>query len=266
MIATQRMNFLVCSLTSPPPQRSTVSVCSVGIDTQTPIDGDLYTSLQSGDLSSSTGSNLNPQLQPTLPPNFINHQVVDHPRVANLNNTAPPAQSMVSDPSIFPVNHHDKPPVKVDGRVGDEVPRREREAVEEGGRERRDEEMFAKLPRESYTGLSEGVSALTQLLKLNPDPPIPSVNHPSETGSHFPRTTRSTELSESLWADIIRPHQSPNDFTPGLRPPTSFNEGQASGSGSRDADKSKSESKEERRKRALDRNRSWADEYHYSGW
>jgi len=123
--------------------------------------------------------NSDPQPHPSLSPNVINHQVVDHPRAANPNNIAP-----------IPLHH----PYNL------------------------------------------------------PPPTAPSIS----------RTTRrhmlSTELSESLRRNLLWERQ------------VSKVEGQASGSGSGDADKPKSESKEERRKKALDRNRSWADEYHYLGW
>jgi len=115
--------------------------------------------------------------------------------------------------------------------------------------------------------------------------PIPlhhPYNLPPPTAPSTPRTTRrhmlSTELSESLRRNLLwerqvskvggQPYQRRpvSALNPGLRPLTSVNESQASGSGSGDTDSPKPESKEERRKRALDRNRSWADEYHYSGW
>jgi len=147
--------------------------------------------------------NSDPQPHPSLSPNVINHQVVDHPRVANPNNIAP-----------IPLHH--------------------------------------------------------------------PYNLPPPTAPSTPRTTRrhmlSTELSESLRRNLLwerqvskvggQPYQRRpvSALIPGFRPLTSVNEGQASGSGSGDADKPKSDSKEERRKKALDRNRSWADEYHYSGW
>jgi hypothetical protein len=121
---------------------------------------------------------------------------------------------------------------------------------------------------------------------VNPNAaPIPlhhPYNLPPPSAPSTPRTTRrhmlSTELSESLRRNLLwerqvskvggQPYQRRpvSALTPGLRPLTSVNEGQASGSGSADTDKPKSDSKEERRKKALDRNRSWADEYHYSGW
>ena len=115
--------------------------------------------------------------------------------------------------------------------------------------------------------------------------PIPlhhPYNLPPPTAPSTPRTTRrhmlSTELSESLRRNLLwerqvskvggQPYQRRpvSALIPGLRPLTSVNEGQASGSGSGDTDSPKPESKEERRRKALDRNRSWADEYHYSGW
>ena len=147
--------------------------------------------------------NSDPQPQPSLSPNVVNHQVVDPPHSANPNNIAP-----------IPLHH----PYNL------------------------------------------------------PPPSAPST----------PRTTRrhmlSTELSESLRRNLLwerqvskvggQPYQRRpvSALNPGIRPLTSVNESQASGSGSGDPDKPKPESKEERRKKALDRNRSWADEYHYSGW
>jgi len=147
--------------------------------------------------------NSDPQPHTSLPPNVINHQVVDHPNVVNPNNVSP-----------IPLHH--------------------------------------------------------------------PYNLPPPTAPSTPRTTRrhmlSTELSESLRRNLLwerqvskvggQPYQRrpASALSPGVRPLTSVNEGQASGSGSGDTDKAKPESKEERRKKALDRNRSWADEYHYSGW
>lgn len=115
--------------------------------------------------------------------------------------------------------------------------------------------------------------------------PIPlhhPYNLPPPTAPSTPRTTRrhmlSTELSESLRRNLLwerqvskvggQPYQRRpvSTLNPGIRPLTSVNESQASGSGSGDTDNPKPDSKEERRKKALDRNRSWADEYHYSGW
>ena len=147
--------------------------------------------------------NSDPQPQLSLSPNVINHQVVDHPHMANLNNVSP-----------IPLHH--------------------------------------------------------------------PYNLPPPTAPSTPRTTRrhmlSTEFSESLRRNILWERQVSkfggqpykrrpvSALTPGVRPLMSVDEDQASGSGSGDTDKSKPESKEERRKKALDRNRSWADEYHYSGW
>ena len=123
---------------------------------------------------------------------------------------------------------------------------------------------------------------MTNPNNVNPIPLHHPYNLPPPTAPSTPRTTRrhmlSTELSESLRRNLLwerqvskvggQPYQRRpvSALIPGLRPLTSVNEGQASGSGSGDADKSKPESKEERRRKALDRNRSWADEYHYSGW
>lgn len=115
--------------------------------------------------------------------------------------------------------------------------------------------------------------------------PIPlhhPYNLPPPTAPSTPRTTRrhmlSTELSESLRRNLLwerqvskvggQPYQRRpvSALIPGIRPLTSVNEGQASGSGSRDTDNPKPQSKEERRKKALDRNRSWADDFHTAGW
>lgn len=115
--------------------------------------------------------------------------------------------------------------------------------------------------------------------------PIPlhhPYNLPPPTAPSTPRTTRrhmlSTELSESLRRNLLwerqvskvggQPYQRRpvSTLVPGIRPLTSVNEGQASGSGSRDTDNPKPESKEERRKKALDSHRSWADDFHTSGW
>ena len=142
-----------------------------------------------------------PQPQPSLSPNVVNHQVVDHPNAAN--HVGP-----------IPLHH--------------------------------------------------------------------PYNLPPPTAPSTPRTTRrhmlSTELSESLRRNLLwerqvskvggQPYQRRpvSALNPGVRPLTSVNESQASGSGSGDTDNPKPESKEERRRKALDRNRSWADEYHYSGW
>ena len=147
--------------------------------------------------------NSDPPPQPSLSPNIVNHQVVDHPNAVNSNHVTP-----------IPLHH--------------------------------------------------------------------PYNLPPPTAPSTPRTTRrhmlSTELSESLRRNLLwerqvskvggQPYQRRpvSALNPGLRPLTSVNEGQASGSGSGDTDNPKPESKEERRKKALDRNRSWADEYHYSGW
>lgn len=125
----------------------------------------------------------------------------------------------------------------------------------------------------------------TSAVNPNNVTPIPlhhPYNLPPPTAPSTPRTTRrhmlSTELSESLRRNLLwerqvskvggQPYQRRpvSALNPGIRPLTSVNEGQASGSGSGDTDGPKPESKEERRKKALDRNRSWADEYHYSGW
>lgn len=123
--------------------------------------------------------------------------------------------------------------------------------------------------------------------------PIPfghPYNLPAPAPPSTPRTTRrqmlSTELSESLRRNLLWQRQmNKNDVLPqqrrksaitltaGLQPMTTVaggpsNNGGGSGSkpsasheGRREADE-----KAERKQRALARNRSWADDYHYSGW
>ena len=125
----------------------------------------------------------------------------------------------------------------------------------------------------------------TNAVNPNNVSPIPlhhPYNLPPPTAPSNPRTTRrhmlSTELSESLRRNLLwerqvskvggQPYQRRpvSALNPGVRPLTSANEIQASGSGSGDTDTHKPESKEERRRKALDRNRTWADDYHTSGW
>ncbi|KAH9910328.1 uncharacterized protein BXZ73DRAFT_58645 [Epithele typhae] len=98
-----------------------------------------------------------------------------------------------------------------------------------------------------------------------------------------PRTTRrqmlSTELSESLRRQVLWERQvgrgnagaQRRSFGGGVRPLTTVEgfrgqqQGQPSGQQQQQG-QGAAEDPEERRKRALARNRSWADEYHYSGW
>ncbi|KAF9778880.1 hypothetical protein BJ322DRAFT_459110 [Thelephora terrestris] len=140
-------------------------------------------------------------------------------------------------------------------------------------------------PTFSQRGINHEVVEHTNAVNPNNITPIPlhhPYNLPPPTAPSTPRTTRrhmlSTELSESLRRNLLwerqvskvggQPYQRRpvSALNPGIRPLTSVNESQASGSGSGDTDSNKPESKEERRRKALDRNRSWADEYHYSGW
>lgn len=109
--------------------------------------------------------------------------------------------------------------------------------------------------------------------------PIPlghPYNLPAAAPPMTPRTTRrrmlKTELSESmrrqlLWERQVSSNTNPalvarraNQGLSGLRPLTSN-----SSEGIRDA-ATGAQDKDERRRRALARNRSWADDYHYSGW
>ncbi|KIK97464.1 hypothetical protein PAXRUDRAFT_824897 [Paxillus rubicundulus Ve08.2h10] len=115
--------------------------------------------------------------------------------------------------------------------------------------------------------------------------PIPvghPYNLPAPTAPMTPRTTRrrmlKTELSESMRRQLLWERQVSSNTNPaltarrasqvpvgGLRPVSSV----ASSSkveGSTSTTNVEGEDKEERRRRAMARNRSWADDYHYSGW
>ncbi|EPQ52453.1 hypothetical protein GLOTRDRAFT_122527 [Gloeophyllum trabeum ATCC 11539] len=118
--------------------------------------------------------------------------------------------------------------------------------------------------------------------------PIP-LNHPynlpAPAPPMTPRTTRrqmlATELSESLRRNLLWERQvskvnmigrRSGVLGGGLRPLTSTTGQQAGGSGQQEQQggdsrpKTKEEEREEKRKQAMARNRSWADDYHYSGW
>ncbi|TBU44324.1 hypothetical protein BD309DRAFT_43658 [Dichomitus squalens] len=118
--------------------------------------------------------------------------------------------------------------------------------------------------------------------------PIP-LNHPYNLPAPpppmTPRTTRrqmlQTELSESLRRNLLWERQvSRVNMTrqrggvlgSGLRPLTSMNDmpvQQAQGSDQQQQQQPQQrqpDDKEEKRRRAMARNRSWADDYHYSGW
>ena len=111
--------------------------------------------------------------------------------------------------------------------------------------------------------------------------PIPvghPYNLPAAAPPMTPRTTRrrmlKTELSESMRRQLLWERQVSSNNNPalvarrsqgssGLRPLTS-----TSSDGIRDTSTTTAEAqdREERRRRAMARNRSWADDYHYSGW
>ncbi|KAH0825779.1 hypothetical protein J3R83DRAFT_8873 [Lanmaoa asiatica] len=112
--------------------------------------------------------------------------------------------------------------------------------------------------------------------------PIPvghPYNLPAAAPPMTPRTTRrrmlKTELSESMRRQLLWERQVSSNTNPalvarrasqgvgGLRPLTS-----TSSEGIRDTSTRSAEAqdRDERRRRAMARNRSWADDYHYSGW
>jgi len=115
--------------------------------------------------------------------------------------------------------------------------------------------------------------------------PIPlshPYNLPAPAPPMTPRTTRrqmlSTELSESLRRNLLWERQLIKAMAPkrqsilgnGLRPLTSTTGGESSRSGGANPKPSTShdgrDEKADKRRRAMARNRSWADDYHYSGW
>lgn len=120
--------------------------------------------------------------------------------------------------------------------------------------------------------------------------PIPfghPYNLPAPAPPSTPRTTRrqmlSTELSESLRRNLLWERQVSKNVMAGQRrqsatavqPLTtnttttgelSKNDGPDVKPTSHKGNKAESDAKEERRRRAMARNRSWADDYHYSGW
>ena len=106
--------------------------------------------------------------------------------------------------------------------------------------------------------------------------PIPfghPYNLPAAAPPMTPRTTRrrmlKTELSESMRRQLLWERQVSSNTNPALvarrasqtvRPLTS-----TSSEGIRDAP-TEAQDRDERRRRALARNRSWADDYHFAGW
>ncbi|KIJ60358.1 hypothetical protein HYDPIDRAFT_32324 [Hydnomerulius pinastri MD-312] len=121
--------------------------------------------------------------------------------------------------------------------------------------------------------------------------PIPlghPYNLPAPAPPMTPRTTRrrmlKTELSESMRRQLLWERQVSSNTNPaaavrrtsqlplgGLRPLTSTASTSAvdTAAGNKPPSSTKSaeaEDKDERKRRAMARNRSWADDYHYSGW
>ncbi|KAH7926383.1 hypothetical protein BV22DRAFT_1087227 [Leucogyrophana mollusca] len=120
--------------------------------------------------------------------------------------------------------------------------------------------------------------------------PIPlghPYNLPAPAPPMTPRTTRRrmlrTELSESMRRQLLWERQVSSTNNPaagarrtnggplgGLRPLTSSNSGVevrgAAGNHSSTTKSAEAEDKDERKRKAMARNRSWADDYHYSGW
>lgn len=112
--------------------------------------------------------------------------------------------------------------------------------------------------------------------------PIPlghPYNLPAAALPMTPRTTRrrmlKTELSESMRRQLLWERQVSSNTNPvlatrrvsqgigGLRPLTSTSSEGIKDTVTRGAE---AQDKDERRRRAMARNRSWADDYHYSGW
>jgi hypothetical protein len=124
-------------------------------------------------------------------------------------------------------------------------------------------------------------------LNSTPIPFCHPYNLPAPAPPSTPRTTRrqmlATELSESLRRNLLWERQVSKNLLVGqrrqsttalggMRPLTSTAmAGGPSGNGSVERSTShqggnENAAKEERKRRAIARNRSWADDYHYSGW
>ncbi|KAF9220413.1 hypothetical protein BS17DRAFT_714718 [Gyrodon lividus] len=131
------------------------------------------------------------------------------------------------------------------------------------------------------------VAAGPGLLASTATAPIPlghPYNLPSPTPPMTPRTTRrrmlKTELSESMRRQLLWERQVSSNTNlalaarrasqvplGGLRPLTSASTSNVEGNKGASTTKSaEAEDRDERRRRAMARNRSWADDYHYSGW
>jgi len=115
--------------------------------------------------------------------------------------------------------------------------------------------------------------------------PIPfghPYNLPAPAPPSTPRTTRrqmlASELSESLRRNLLwerqmgkqaQPkRQNPTALSSPLRPLTSTTAGEPSTNGGTKPSTSHEsrDDRDDRKRRAMARNRSWADDYHYSGW
>ncbi|KAH7881745.1 hypothetical protein F5I97DRAFT_675628 [Phlebopus sp. FC_14] len=133
------------------------------------------------------------------------------------------------------------------------------------------------------------VTATTASTSAMTTAPIPfghPYNLPAAAPPMTPRTTRrrmlKTELSESMRRQLLWERQVSSTTNPaavarrpsqgplgGLRPLTSTSPSNANGNANKPPSSTKSaevEDKDERKRRAMARNRSWADDYHYSGW
>ncbi|KIJ13152.1 hypothetical protein PAXINDRAFT_117466 [Paxillus involutus ATCC 200175] len=125
------------------------------------------------------------------------------------------------------------------------------------------------------------------LLASTATAPIPvghPYNLPAPTAPMTPRTTRrrmlKTELSESMRRQLLWERQVSSNANPaltarraasqapmgGLRPLTSVASTSKVEGNTSTTKNAEAEDKDERRRRAMARNRSWADDYHYSGW
>jgi len=142
----------------------------------------------------------------------------------------------------------------------------------------------------SRRSLDRGMSHLIQPVAMEVGPgmlssttaPIPlghPYNLPAAAVPMTPRTTRrrmlKTELSESMRRQLLWERQVSSNNNPalvarrttpgmgGLRPLTSNSSDGIKDTTTRNTE---AQDRDERRRRAMARNRSWADDYHYSGW
>ncbi|KAF9236279.1 hypothetical protein BU15DRAFT_77123 [Melanogaster broomeanus] len=134
------------------------------------------------------------------------------------------------------------------------------------------------------SAVATGPGLLASTATTAPIPVGHPYNLPAATPPMTPRTTRrrmlKTELSESMRRQLLWERQVSSNTNAalvarrasqlplgGMRPLTSAStSNMEENRGTSSAKNAEAEDKDERRRRAMARNRSWADDYHYSGW